>query len=324
MAELAAAVTANEVKSVKQAAERWGISRASLRRMLEELGIIGGPANQHKDSGFTVRTAPAKRRTKAQLREEGRRRREAKRAIAEAARLRQQLAESDAPDPGSDPGQPPEGSAPPGASDPTDPPKPKRKATDGGRGRPKARLPNAPTISEAVAAARLGAAVAPGSADILGAYALPPDFDEIDRLKKLAVAPWIDASVQLAALRVLVGVRGSKGKIDWTAVTVEQVPEEMRHRLAGMLLPWIDFAELPEVVRVAPPACRQVYKLTGVLPQRVEDAEAVLERWMVVRQELRDLAGEVRAPQASVAEPLDLALAAETAYTKPQWEEGAN
>ena len=52
--------------------------------------------------------------------------------------------------------------------------------------------------------------------------------------------------------------------------------------------------------------------------------EAVLERWKVLRQELRDLAGEVRAPQAAVSEPLELSMAAETAYTKPQWEDGAN
>ena len=50
------------------------------------------------------------------------------------------------------------------------------------------------------------------------------------------------------------------------------------------------------------------------------DAEVVLARWEAVRAELRELAGEVRTTLRPAADPLDLELAAETAYVAPQWE----
>lgn len=345
LAGLAAAAAAGQLRSVKHAASVFGCSRQTIRRALEQLGLIGGASNQHKDGGITVRVAPAKRMTKAQKREEGRRRKEAHKAVTAAAKQRSKAAapaEPPAPadpdqpsDPGSDP-PPDPGSDPP--PPPSEPPPGKRRrnpASDGGKGKSKARLPGSPTLADLLAqqikagsgpASDDGKArVDPGAAvDLIGTWALPTDFDPLERLRKLASAPFVEFSLQFQALRELVRLSGSKGKVDWSAITVEQVPEEMRHRLAGMLLPWLDFAELPEVVRVAPAPCRAVYKLTGVLPQKVEDAEAVLERWKVLRQELRELAGEVRAPQAAASEPLELSLAAETAYTTPQWEDGAN
>lgn len=314
-AEIARLVTSGEAATIQSLAERLHLSRPTIRALLSSLGLIGGASNQHKTAGVTLRAQPTetKRGRRARLAREAVERAQARKAID---KLERQRAKSERQ--GVNPGQPID------LSPPLPPPKPPaQRRTNAGQ--PKARILGAPSVAPPPAPPESGP---PPSGpdippDLLGRWITPDGFDEVERLRKMASAPWIDPSHQIAALRLLVGIKGGRGKIDWATFTVDQIPEEMRHRLAGMLLPWIDFAELPEVVRSAPLVCRQVYKLTGVLPQRAEDAEVVLERWAVTRQELRDLAGEVRLPEAGKAPPLDLDLAAETAYIPPQWEDGA-
>ena len=336
MAEIVRLTTSGEAKSVTELADRLSISRPTIRRLMEQVGIIGGPANQHKPGGFTVRTArpETKGQRRDRLSKEARERQAARAALdraereakaeakREAARLAAAVpitADPSPPQPraGPDPG------APEFEAAPSEPVIPAAKASTGGRGKPKARGPA--MFGQVVAGPPAGALPwQPGDAyppDMLGAFAIPADFDPEDRLRKLAAAPWIDPTVNIAALRILVGITKGKGRIDWTSVTPEQIPEEMRHRLAGMLLPWIDFAELPEVVRSAPVVCRAVYKLTGILPQRAEDADVVMARWEAMRGELRTLAGEIQVPTVGKAEPIALELAAEVAYTAPQWDE---
>lgn len=81
--------------------------------------------------------------------------------------------------------------------------------------------------------------------------------------------------------------------INWLEMTAEQIvehaPDEVKHRLAGMLLHWATFSELPEEVKAASATRRRVYGLSGVLPVTEENAAAVLERWEALRSELCEM-----------------------------------
>jgi hypothetical protein len=309
-------VTSGEGKTVATLADRLGLSRPTIRVLLGALGLIGGPGNQNKPGGITARTRPIKkqetrRQKRLRVARERDERRDAKAALETLKRQEaQQKAEADQAALGTPPGEP-LGPAPVSEEPPIPP---------AGRGRrrvpqgPKARLPGAPTVEQAAKAGASGG-LSQGQVDLLVAFAVPSNFDEVEWLRKIATAPWVDTARKVQALNILVNIRGSKGKVDWSQISAEQIPEDMRHRLAGMLLGWIDYAELPEVVRVAPLPCRTVFKLTGVLPATPEAAEIVLARWGDYRAQLRELAGEQAAPTTAPVEELDLELAAETAFT---------
>lgn len=264
---------------------------------MEGLGLIGGAGNQNKPGGVTIRSRPAETTAQRKKRkaEERSRKREALEVLkaqqAELRRKREAERAAASPDPSESEDPDPDS----GSSEPDPIPAAKQ--------RPKAR-----------------ATAGTPAAQLLASFAIPAGFDEIERVRQIASAPWIDPGKQLHACELLIKLKGGRGKVDWASVKLEQIPEDMRHRLAGQLVGWLDWAELPEVVRLAAPACRQVYRLTGVLPSKAEDAEVVLARWEVVRAELRELAGEVRQNLKPAADPLDLELAAETAYVQPQWE----
>ena len=340
--------------SIKGISDLLGLARPTVRDMLVKLGVVAKPGNAHGPGALTLHgKGPETESPRAKARRK-KREADAKKALKrEAERIRKAAgappAKPSAPAPKPAPLQPeqaymapeqaPSAEAPPapkeddllvldeaaeppdqpadlageeippvldGGEPPDDPPKPKRR-NGVAKGTPRDRLPgNPPPMDPTV--------------DKVALVQIPAAFDEIHRLRQISICPWIDAGQQIAALRILVGVRSNKGKIDWSTVTPEQIPEEMRHRLAGMLLGWVDLAELPEQVRAAPLVCRQVYKLTGVLPGTVAAAEVVLERWAVLRAELRELAGEARVELGVKAPPLELSLAAETAYVAPQWD----
>lgn len=315
LAAVLAAVQAGKT-SILAIATAADLARPTVRALLGELGLGVTSGNGKASGKVAVRKNGPKREERVQKRARIAREKAAAKAAKKALddaekRLRKKAGAPPkapkppkpppvdllAPVPGEDLG--------PDEPEPPEPPKPK--------GRPKG----------------LGSDLLPGNPspldptiDKTALIKIPEGYDEIERLKKISIAPFIDAGQQIAALRILVGIKSNKGKIDWTAVcsSPESIPEEVRHRLAGMLLGWVDLAELPEAVRAAPLVCRQVYKLTGVLPGTPEAAEAVLERWETHRVELRELAGEARVELGVKAPPLELSLAAETAYVAPQWE----
>jgi hypothetical protein len=290
------------------------LSRQTVAGLMQELGFTSGSGNRNGDGKLTLRASgPEVETPKAKAKRKAKEAAAKKLLAKEEARLRKL---ADAPPKAPKPDPPPK--APPliatraeleAEPDPPDlvlPGDPPRKR-GGIKGTVKDRVEGNPSPNDP-------------SIDKVALVQVPPSYDEIERLRKISLAPWIDSGQQIAALRILVGIRANKGKIDWSTVTPDQIPEEMRHRLAGMLLGWVDIAELPEQVRAAPLLCRQVYKLTGVLPGTVEAAEAVMERWAGMRLELREVAGEARVELGLKAAPLELTLAAETAYVAPQWE----
>ena len=307
LADVLACVQAG-VSSINGVSVRLGLARPTVRDLLGKLGLVATAGSSKGPGKITVRKGgpvESKQVRKTRLKREA----AAKKAIEkEAARLRKEAGATPKPPVLERPEKQPDPPAYPADGEilpVLDEPKPRPK------GRPKGlladTLPGNPgPLDERV--------------DKIALVQVPAGFDEIERLRKISISPWIDAGQQIAALRILVGVRSNKGKIDWSTVTPEQIPEEMRHRLAGMLLGWVDLAELPEQVRAAPLVCRQVYKLTGILPGTVAAAEVVLERWLVLRAELRELAGEARVELGAKAPPLELSLAAETAYVAPQWD----
>lgn len=316
LAAVLAAVQAGK-SSLLAIATATDLARPTVRTLLGELGL-GATSGNGKTSGkVAVRKNGPKReervQKRARLAREKAAAKAAKKALDDAEkRIRKAAGTKPKPPKPAKPAPPPDILAPvpgedlgPDEPDEPEPPKP--------RGRPKGLtsdlLPGNPGPLDP-------------TIDKTALIRIPEGYDEIERLKKISIAPFIDPGQQIAALRILVGIKGNKGKIDWTAVcsSPESIPEEIRHRLAGMLLGWVDHAELPEAVRAAPLVCRQVYKLTGVLPGTPEAAEAVLERWERHRAELRELAGEVRVETAGKLAPLELSLAAETAYVAPQWE----
>ncbi len=296
------------VSSLNGLSIRLGLARPTIRDLLAALGLVATSGNSKKPGKITVRRGgpvEGKKAKQTRLKREA----AAKRAIEkEAARLRKEAGAppkkpvlerpEKQPDPPADPAD--------GEILPVlDEPKPRSK------GRPKGlladTLPGNPSPLDP-------------TVDKVDLVRVPAGYDEIERLRKISLAPFVEANLQIAALRILVGIKANKGKIDWSTISWEQIPEEQRHRLAGMLLGWVDLAELPEQVRAAPLVCRQVYKLTGILPGTVAAAEVVLERWLVLRAELRELAGEARVELGAKAPPLELSLAAETAYVAPQWD----
>ena len=159
--------------------------------------------------------------------------------------------------------------------------------------------------------------------DRLGALKVPEGFDPLARLTQFAIAWWLPEQYQLAALRELARLQHEankgRGRIDWDAVSIAQIPEEHRHRLAGELLAWVQFAELPEAVRLAPKEARLVYRLIGLLPETPAATEAILARWKEQRRELREMVGGAVVAAAEAREPIQPSLAAETRYQPPRW-----
>lgn len=159
--------------------------------------------------------------------------------------------------------------------------------------------------------------------DRVGALVVPDGFDPQARIAQLAMAFWLPEAIQLSALRILAQMQqaanAGRGKIDWEAVTVASIPEEHRHRLAGALLAWVDYAELPETVRLAPREARAVYRLIGLLPESPAATETVRRRWVEMRKELRELVGGATAVVLEAKEPVQPTLAAETRYQPPRW-----
>lgn len=313
LVEIARLITSGEATGLKHLTELIGLSKPTVKAMVKQLGFIGGAGGARKSGGFLIRTGPPQETTREKRlrkKRENAEKREVQRAIAA---LKLPTATTDPTD--EDPTDP----DPEQVEDPDEPP---RKPAPKARPAQKPPIPQLPGSGPkpGTFGSPARAPIDPNGPDLLAAFSIPASFDELERIRKIAAAPWVDVGKQLQALQFLIGLKGGKGKIDWTSVSVDQIPEEMRHRLAGMLVGWLDFAELPEVVRGAPAVCRQVYRLTGVLPQKAEEAEVVLERWGVIREELRALAGEVRATATAKADPLPLELAAEVGYVKPQWE----
>lgn len=113
----------------------------------------------------------------------------------------------------------------------------------------------------------------------------------------------------MTVLRVIAGHENQRGRIPWESLTVDQIPEEVRHRLAGLLIKQIAWDELPEEVRKASPQRRRVYRLLGVLPADDQVAERVLTRYQGFAAELRaELVPEVVAVERP---PLKVSLAVE-------------
>lgn len=186
------------------------------------------------------------------------------------------------------------------------PPKPKK--TPGQRSTPPKDLDRLPTDPDA---------------DRLGALKVPDNFDPLVRLTQFAIAHWLPEAVQLSALRELARMRHEaekgRGRIDWDKVSIAQIPEEHRHRLAGELMSWVQFAELPEAVRLAPREARRVYRLIGRLPETPAATEAILRRWLEQRAELRGMVGGALVVAPEPREPVQPTLAAETRYQPPRW-----
>lgn len=159
--------------------------------------------------------------------------------------------------------------------------------------------------------------------DRLGALKVPEGFDPLARLTQFAIAWWLPEQYQLAALRELARLQNERekgrGRIDWDKVSIAQIPEEHRHRLAGELMSWVQFAELPEAVRLAPREARRVYRLIGRLPETPAATEAILRRWLEQRAELRGMVGGALVVAPEPREPVQPTLAAETRYQPPRW-----
>jgi hypothetical protein len=149
----------------------------------------------------------------------------------------------------------------------------------------------------------------------LQAIEIPADFDAVRLLKKIALAPDTSRQLKAQVARAIADLEHKgKGRIPWETLSLDQIPEEIQHRLAGMLLHRVSWAELPEAVRAASADRRRAYRMIGALPTDDDSARRILGRF-------RDLAAELRAsecpedrPEAAAAVPIT--LAAEHGRTK--------
>lgn len=134
-------------------------------------------------------------------------------------------------------------------------------------------------------------------------------FDAIHDLKRLSRTKDVPVHTRVSALRIIAAHENQRGRIPWESIKVTDIPEEVRHRLAGALLKLVSWDELPEEVRQASPARRRVYRLLGVLPADDQIAERALARYQVVAAELR----AALVPEAVAVErpPLQVSLAVE-------------
>lgn len=134
-------------------------------------------------------------------------------------------------------------------------------------------------------------------------------FDAIHDLKRLSRTKDVPVGIRVSALRIIAAHENQRGRIPWESIKVTDIPEEVRHRLAGALLKLVSWDELPEEVRQASPARRRVYRLLGVLPADDQIAERALARYQVAAAELR---AEL-VPEAVAVErpPLQVSLAVE-------------
>lgn len=134
-------------------------------------------------------------------------------------------------------------------------------------------------------------------------------FDAVHDLKRISRTKGVPIHVRVSALRIVAAHENQHGRIPWESIKVADIPEEVRHRLAGLLLQQVAWDELPEEVRAASPVRRRVYRLLGVLPADDALAEAVLARHRGIVAELR---AELEPEAAAVErEPLRVSLAVE-------------
>jgi hypothetical protein len=132
-------------------------------------------------------------------------------------------------------------------------------------------------------------------------------LDAIHALKRIACNHKTTRALKVQALRVIAAYENQRGRIPWESVKPDQIPVEVQHRLAGMLLHLVQLDELPEAVKLASPARRRVYRLLGLLPATDALADRVLERYQALAAELR---AELE-PEAAAVElpPLVVSLA---------------
>jgi hypothetical protein len=125
-------------------------------------------------------------------------------------------------------------------------------------------------------------------------------FDAIVALKRIAISSGTPRPLRVRCLSVIAQHENQKGRIPWEAIKADQIPVEVQHRLAGMLLHLVQLDELPEAVKLASPARRRVYRLLGLLPATDALADRVLERYQALAAELR---AELEPEAASVELP---------------------
>lgn len=121
----------------------------------------------------------------------------------------------------------------------------------------------------------------------LDAVEIPADFDSVRLLKKIAVAADTSRQLKVTVLRALASLEHGKGRIPWETLSIDQIPDEVQHRLAGALLHRIAWMELPEEVRSASAVRRRAYRAVGVLPRDDEQAQRILDRLAATVAELR-------------------------------------
>lgn len=123
--------------------------------------------------------------------------------------------------------------------------------------------------------------------DIFDVNAIRPDFDALRILKGIASATTTPRPLKVQALRIIATHETNKGRIPWESIRVDQIPPEVQHRLAGMLLHLVAWDELPEEVRGASAARRKVWRELGILPETDAAAEAAIEAVAQAKAELR-------------------------------------
>jgi len=124
-------------------------------------------------------------------------------------------------------------------------------------------------------------------ADIFDGSIIRPDFDALRLLKGIASANSTPRPLKVQALRIIATHETNKGRIPWESIRVDQIPPEVQHRLAGMLLHLVAWDELPEEVRGASAARRKVWRELGILPETDAAAEAAIEAVAQAKAELR-------------------------------------
>ncbi len=153
-------------------------------------------------------------------------------------------------------------------------------------------------------------------ADIFSTVEVPQDFDAIRILKAIVMSSHTPRQLKVQALRIVAAYENQRGRIPWESIKVADIPAEVQHRLAGLLIHLVTWDELPEEVKAASPMCRRVYKLFGVLPSSEEIAKDALERFAQhaakQRARLAPVVAEVEKPA------LVIRLAAESGRTEPK------
>lgn len=125
----------------------------------------------------------------------------------------------------------------------------------------------------------------------LGDVKVPTSFSPLETVRQIAASEVVPSSVRLQACKVLLQQSDAKMRVDWAAMRIDDIPQDQRAYLAGMLIEHVKVDGVDEEFIDAGQAERDLFMIVGVL---VDDQVVAIELLNRHRQHLEDLRAEAK------------------------------